>query len=218
MDAGFWHERWTNEQIGFHQATINTWLMQHWPLLAMPKGTHVFVPLCGKSKDMLWLAEQGYRVTGIELSEKAVEAFFAENDLIVEKQIVGSLACYRSEQISIYCGNYFDLNINALGSDVAAVYDRASLIALPEQMRPDYIAHQQQLIRDGVPVLLVTMEYPQQQMSGPPFSVSQTEVEKLYTHAQSVELLGSIDLLAKEKRFVEKGITSLTENSYRIVM
>lgn len=36
----------------------------------------VFVPLCGKSLDIGYLASLGYRVVGVELSELAVEQLF----------------------------------------------------------------------------------------------------------------------------------------------
>ena len=39
---------------------------------------------CGSGRAAVWLAEQGYRVTGIELSERAAEDFFSENDLVFE--------------------------------------------------------------------------------------------------------------------------------------
>ena len=78
MDTDFWLERWQNNQTGFHQDEINSYLTRYWSGLGLTQGSRVLVPLCGKSLDMLWLAEQGHSVVGIELSRLAIEAFFHE--------------------------------------------------------------------------------------------------------------------------------------------
>ena len=79
MDADFWHARWQENRIGFHLPETHHLLVRYWPVLQTVPGERILVPLCGKSLDMLWLLEQGCRVTGIEISRIAVEAFFAEN-------------------------------------------------------------------------------------------------------------------------------------------
>ena len=89
MEHNFWHERWQSNQLGFHQDATNQRLMTYWPQLALAAGSTVLVPLCGKSLDMAWLAAQGHKVLGIELSQIAVDAFFSENKLTVTKETVG---------------------------------------------------------------------------------------------------------------------------------
>ena len=81
MDADFWLERWRQGQTGFHMKRPTPLLAKYWPALGVPRGSRVLVPLCGKSLDMLWLASQGHRVLGVELSPLAVGQFFAENRL-----------------------------------------------------------------------------------------------------------------------------------------
>jgi len=76
MQADFWQKRWERDQIGFHLAEVNPYLQQYWPALGLAAQTRVLVPLCGKSLDLIWLADQGFEVLGIELAEKAVEDFF----------------------------------------------------------------------------------------------------------------------------------------------
>lgn len=217
MEAEFWHQRWQNNQIGFHQPEINTYLKTYWQDLALKSDAHVFVPLCGKSSDLLWLAEQGYKVTGVELSQQAAEAFFEENNLSVTKQEKGEFTIFTSGEITIYAGDYFKTS-NSLIGEVDAVYDRAALIALPESMRQKYVLHMQSLIKPEIPVLLVTMVYPQEQMDGPPFSVSEDEVRSLFADSGSLKKLIEVDLLEQEKRFAEKGVISLSEIIYSIVV
>ncbi len=81
MEPAFWHKRWADNQIGFHQGQVNSYLQTHWPALGLETGSRVLVPLCGKSLDLVWLAGQGYRVLGVELSRRAVEDFFREHGL-----------------------------------------------------------------------------------------------------------------------------------------
>lgn len=167
MDPKFWHERWEADQIGFHQGEINSYLSHHWGELGLPPGAPVFVPLCGKSLDMLWLREQGHPVLGVELSRKAVEAFFAENAIEASVNEREGMVEFSADQLVLYCGDLFDLTPADLGA-IGAVYDRAALIALPEAMRRGYAEKMAQLLRPGAHILLVTMEYGEGALEGPP--------------------------------------------------
>jgi thiopurine S-methyltransferase len=130
VETDFWHNRWENNLTGFHLDEVNPYLKANWTSLNLKAGARVFVPLCGKSLDLIWLAAQGYEVVGIELSPRAVEAFFTENNLTAEHQKIGNLEYWQAEDISLFCGDFFALTTEILGQ-VDAVYDRASLIALP---------------------------------------------------------------------------------------
>ncbi len=81
MEPSFWHQKWQLQQIGFHQQQVNPFLVKYWPSLAIAETSGVFVPLCGKSLDMCYLAELRHGVLGCELNPLAVEQFFSENDL-----------------------------------------------------------------------------------------------------------------------------------------
>lgn len=190
MKHDFWLERWEQNQIGFHQAEINRYLTTHWAELGLPRGTRVFVPLCGKSRDMIWLREQGHPVLGNELSSKAVEAFFSENDLQVTISEEPHFTRYEAEEVEILAGDFFALAQADL-EKVRAVYDRAALIALPQTMRQSYAHHMASLLQKGAHILLVTMEYPPGTLEGPPFSVTDEEVHALYEGEFSVELKAS---------------------------
>ena len=215
MHPDFWHERWQKNQIGFHQGEINLHLQQFWSKLNVAPGSRVFVPLCGKSGDMLWLRAQGYEVVGVELSPLAVQAFFAENDLQATICTQGSFSLYEADGIRIYCGDFFDLNADDL-TGLSAVYDRASLIALPPETRKEYVSHLCKLFPAGSHMLLVTLDYPQLEMDGPPFAVSDQEVRWLYEGKGRIEQLASCDRLAENEKFRERGITGLYENVYLI--
>lgn len=213
MQADFWHERWQLGQTGFHQAEINRHLQQFWPQLQAAPGGTVFVPLCGKSADMLWLRAQGHAVIGVELSPLAVRVFFAEHGLQAAVRQQGAFDVHEADGLRLYCGDFFDLCAEDLAG-VAAVYDRASLIALPPHMRPAYAGHMRRLARPGTRVLLVAFEYPQHEMDGPPFSVSEAEIRSLYGGDCAIELLHAEDILDHEPRFRERGITRLQEKVY----
>ncbi len=212
MDAEFWHDRWENNLIGFHLDEVNPYLKQYWSQLALPEGARVFVPLCGKSKDMLWLVEQGYHVVGIELSPLAVRAFFAENNLQATVSQQNGMDVWQTENITIFCGDFFQLDADMPGK-VDAVYDRASLVALPVNMRAAY-AEKFRTLFASASALLVCMEYDQSKMDGPPFSVTQAEVRQWYEDAYQLSLLAEHDILDGNAKFRERGLTSLTESVY----
>lgn len=217
MKKEFWLERWERSEIGFHQNEINPYLLQFWSELKVAQGDEVFVPLCGKSLDMVWLREQGHRVLGVELSDIAVRDFFAEQGLSpAHTQTVKFQQC-ATEDIRILCGDFFDLGKADL-ANVRAVYDRASLVALPAEMRVRYARHLAEILPAGSQVLLVTFDYPQDEMSGPPFAVSIDEVRALYEPYAAVRLLAEVDILDREPRFKARGVTRMQENIFLLAM
>ena len=215
MEKDFWLERWEQEQTGFHQNEINSYLRQHWQHLA--GNGPVFVPLCGKSLDMLWLRKQGLDVVGVELSPIAVEAFFEENALIPHRVNRDKFDRFDADSIRILCGDFFDLRIDDL-ADVNAVYDRASMVALPAEMRERYVRHLVNVLPPATRILLITFDYLQAEMSGPPFAVSVSEVESLYREYAEVRLLAQVDVLADNPRFAERGLSRLQERIFLLTL
>ncbi len=217
MKKEFWLERWERAEIGFHQDEVNPYLLQYWPELQAAPGGEVFVPLCGKSLDMLWLRQQGHAVLGVELSPIAVRDFFVENGLALTHASAGQFDRCEAEGIRILCGDFFELTREHL-AQVCAVYDRASLVALPPEMRARYARHLAELLPSGTPVLLVTFDYPQDEMNGPPFAVSVDEVQALYGAYAEVRLLAQVDILEREPRFKARGVTRMQENIFVLTM
>jgi len=216
MKPNFWHERWQRNEIGFHQQEINAHLQDYWAQLAVPAGGQVFVPLCGKSRDLLWLRARGHAVLGVEISPIAVRNFFAENELTPQVTRQGAFERYESDGLAVLCGDFFDLTPELL-QGVTGVYDRASLIALPPELRERYAEHSSIILPAATATLLVTMEYLQDEMSGPPFAVREDEVCRLYDNRYTVTCLFSKDILAENSRFRERGLQALTEKVYRLV-
>ncbi|WP_455380959.1 thiopurine S-methyltransferase [Acidihalobacter prosperus] len=215
MNADFWLERWQKSQIGFHQGQVNPHLEAYWSNLGLSSGAGVFVPLCGKSLDMLWLAGMGHSVIGIELSDIAARSFFDENNLIPSISSRYPFEVYQHAEIAIWCGNFFSLSKDDVNL-VKAVYDRAALVALPPDMRKDYVLHLKEILPADVQILLVSFDYPQEQMDGPPFSVGKEEVDRLYGNDFEVKLLDSHDALVKNERFRKLGLTRMVENVFHI--
>jgi len=216
MDTKFWIERWEKQQIGFHQKEINGYLKQYWDLArALHPDSQVFVPLSGKSRDMIWLREQGHEVLGIELSELAVKDFFAENGLDFELNEHPHFKPYSCENIELLHGDFFSLQKEDLSAS-HLVYDRAALVAFPPEMRKRYVEHLTAILPEDVSILLVTMEYPQHEMVGPPFSVPESEVIQLYQQHYNIETLASFDIHAENPRFRERGLSSLQEKIFHL--
>lgn len=212
MRARFWHERWQQNQIGFHQNEINPYLATYWPKLQLAEGSTVFVPLCGKSSDMLWLCSEGYDVLGIELSPIAVKDFFAENNLEATVSQQGAFELWQAAGLRILLGDFFELTEADLAA-CAAIYDRASLIAMPVDMRIQYAAHLNQIAPPNQ-TLLVTLEYDQSIAGGPPFSVTDEELQQYYAEHYQIERLADIDISASTHGLIMKGVKELHEGIY----
>jgi len=187
VNPEFWQEKWQKREIAFHQAAANPLLISWFNQLALVPGASVFLPLCGKSLDIHWLLAQGYRVVGAELSEIAVQELFAELGLTPSVSSAGNLLHYRAEQLQVFVGDIFQLSQYTLGP-VAAIYDRAALVALPDAMRQRYAQHLI-TISQSAPQLVICFEYDQTQLPGPPFSVDSLEMHKLYSSVYSLNCL-----------------------------
>ncbi|MET0313797.1 MAG: thiopurine S-methyltransferase [Hansschlegelia sp.] len=199
MDAEFWRERWREGRLGWHHPAAHPMLVRRLPEFGLAEGARVFLPLCGKTLDVGWLLSTGFRVAGAELVETAVEQLFA--GLGVEPRIepAGPLSRYSAPGVDIFVGDIFDLNPATLGP-VDLVYDRAALVALPEPIRRRYAAHVTALAA-GAPQLLVTFDYDQSRMDGPPFSVTEAEVRALYGSAYDVAPVDSAEVEGGLKGF-----------------
>jgi thiopurine S-methyltransferase len=215
VEPDFWHARWQQRQIGFHRAEPHPSLVRWWPALGLPANSRVFVPLCGKSRDLGYLAARGHDVIGCELSPVAAEAFFAEAAVAPERATAGRFERWRAQGITILVGDFFDLQAADLGM-VTAVYDRAALVALPPAMRRDYAAHIAALLPVGANGLLLTLDYPQEAMDGPPFSVDATEIEALFGPHFALELLQRHPAADVPPRCRESGSGTMHESAYRL--
>ena len=190
MEPSFWLERWESNNIGFHKKEANPLLVEYVETLALPPGSRICLPLCGKTRDIAWLLSQGYPVIGIELIERAVEQLFDELGIKPTRSQTGTIQRYQSpdrQDLEILTGNIFEVSPELMGS-VDAVYDRAALVALPKAMRQEYTQHLGQLTGHA-PQLLLTYEYDQDLMDGPPFSIGPEEVHQHYSDRYHLSLL-----------------------------
>jgi thiopurine S-methyltransferase len=209
MDHRFWKERWQQNEIGFHMDERHEYLHQYFHRLHVGPGT-VFVPLCGKSPDLLWLRQQGARVLGVELSEIAVQDFFRENGLEVDARRTQGLDSYHTEGLALFCGDLFELSDEQL-AEVRGVYDRGALVALPTDMRQEYALHLCRTLPADSRMLVVSYDYDQTRIDGPPFSVPLSEIEALFGDVFSLELLAEQDALPSHTILKKRGVGKLTE-------
>ena len=209
-----WESRWQEDRIGFHLKEVNPYLIKFSDQLLFQNPDRVFVPLCGKSLDLCWLTKKTSKVIGIELVKKAVLDFFTENNIAYLVRQEETFQKFTSKFIDIYLGDFFELKPEDT-PPFKAIYDRASIVALEELERRKYADHLISFIDPAGRILLITLEYNQNQMEGPPYSVPQEEIESLFSPLCSLKLLETCDVL--DDRFRNKGLTSLLENVFLIV-
>jgi thiopurine S-methyltransferase len=215
MQPDFWHQRWRTGQIGFHQPSPNPLLERWWPTLSVPAGARLYVPLCGKSLDMVWLAVRGYAVVGTEISAIAVQEFFGEHGTAPTVDAHGPFRRHRSGAYELLEGDAFALTPSLLGP-VHAAYDRAALVALPPETRARYASDFGGLMPQGSRTLLVAFEYDQQVRAGPPFSVQPDEIVRLYGRDFVVEELERVDILDSSPKFAAQGVRALHEVAWSL--
>ncbi len=209
-----WKARWKADDIGFHQPRIHDNLPRFWPSLALPTGSAVLVPLCGKSHDLAWLQEQEHRVIGVELSHIAIEAFFAERALSPQRQRRGRFTRWSHGSLEIWCGDLFDLKASELG-EIAAIYDCTSLTALPEQSRPSYVRHLSSLLEHDSQILLLTTESGDQSLPDSA-QTPDSEVLSLYQSRFCIDLLYGQSGMTIDPAFPHEPAQWMDEKVYRM--
>ncbi len=212
MEHNFWHERWQNNQIGFHEANTHPFLETHWPVVAADSHADVFVPLCGKSLDMCWLARHEHKVIGSELSDIAVRDFFASICKESRTSERGQQTLNSDDTYRLWCGDFFILTPNEV-PPVDLFYDRAALIALPPDMRQSYAQHLISLLAPGAHGLLITIQYTQDDHPGPPFSVPLEEIDALFAEHCSIEHLEHQETNIKGRFTAQETATLIIKNS-----
>ena len=206
----FWHNRWFSNQTGWHKSDFNELLVKHWPQINAPNHCNVLVPLCGKSLDMVWLAEQGHTISGLELVQQAVKEFYSDNQLQYTTQDYETHVLYNGGPFTIYNGNMLEIECGQIQAD--AWYDRAAMIAIDPSMRRRYVEQIRHQTKLGAVGLLITFAYPQDEMQGPPFALHDENVMELYSDGFTVECLERIELEDEKGR----GLSSLTSSVFKI--
>lgn len=214
MEISYWKSRWKKQHTGWHMEEVYPHLKKYLDRLALVRGDTLLVPLCGKSRDLVWLAEQGFRVIGVEVSDVAVEQFFSENRITYRTEAKGDFTIYHSDNIRIFRGDFFKLEA-AWIPPVDTIYDKAALIALPPEKRRTYAVKVNSLVGSDTRILLNTFEYRQNEMNGPPFAVFIDELEELFGDRFVIELLYGESIFDQLPQFRQRGLVSyLKEKIY----
>ena len=200
-----WLDRWKDNRIGFHQNEISPYLLKY--AHKLNKNNTVFVPLCGKSLDMLYLSDNFANVIGVELVKDACDAFVKENNL---KATISEKECFvdykitnkNKENIELLCGDIFDIKPKHIKQNID-IFDRASLVALDKEDRAKYAILMIELMSVGSKMLLVSLEYKQSERNAPPYSVDEQEIQKLYANNCKIEMLEKVDLKPINDRYLD---------------
>lgn len=208
-----WADAWNNNQIGFHQSQTNAYLAAHGKAVWGDTPSRVLVPLCGKSLDMVYLAQTAEHVVGVEFVDKAVQDFFTEQGLDAEVTSE-PLQRYDAGNYTLFAADFFNITPEHTGK-IDAVFDRASMVALDADTRTRYAKHMTELLQPGTKMLLVTFEYDQNTMAGPPFAILPDEVEQHYGDAFSIEILERRDFNNDMMR--SRGASTFDATAYSLI-
>jgi thiopurine S-methyltransferase len=213
MNNEFWLKRWNENRIGFHKAGVNPLLERFLPQISKTPG-RTLVPLCGKSADLVWLLKQGHQVAGVDISEIAAKAFASEQGIAMEATNEPPFTVFRAERIAYYVGDFFNATTDRMGR-FDLIYDRAALIALPRDKRPEYAQRLKSLLVPGGNILMISLEYDPNKMEGPPYAVTESELRSIFDGMRMVKL-HEFDCIEEESRFKERGLDWMKEVVYRI--
>jgi len=213
MKPSFWQKCWQRNTLGFHQETVHPFIEQFLLPQLTTATQHVFVPLCGKSLDMLWFAKR-MKVSGAELSEIACRSFFQERELPYQEDQYDSFNVFSFENIKLWQGDFFKLSPKSIEKN-DWIYDRAAIIALPQEMQQQYAQHLSRFISDNTTLFLISLEFPQEELEGPPFSIPSSKIKQLFSHYE-VNCIAENEL--EDKKFAQRtfNVNKLVERLYLI--
>lgn len=213
MDKNFWLDKWQKKDTKFDQMNVNPYLIKYEKIFESLEGKKIFVPLCGKSIDILWFLKQGAEVIGVELSTIAVESFFFENNLTYKKINKNYFTIYLAKSLKFICGDFFQLDKNEVG-DIDWVYDRASLVALDNITRVEYAKKISQLFPIKIKMMLITLSYKSDVPEYPPYSVTDKEVHLLFSKNFQINTLVQDENLDIMLHLIKRGLVDLTDRVY----
>ncbi|MEO1393883.1 MAG: thiopurine S-methyltransferase [Cyanobacteria bacterium J06634_5] len=199
MKPSFWLQSWKEGgmKTSFHRQDVHPYVKFYAPDYFL-RGQRVLVPLCGKDNALMWYKERAEHVIGVDLSMNAIEQFFQENNLNYSQTGHGR---YEADGITLFNRNIFDLTSADLGR-IDFVYDRAALVALPDELRQRYRKKIDDLMHPGSKCLLVTLEFQPYLGDTPPFSITPADVHRYYGDAYIVDHVKNVSL--PNHRMVEK--------------
>ena len=208
MELSYWLSRWRKNKIGFHMAEGYSSLENHLANISFPKKQTALVPLCGKSLDLITLTHHFNNVIGVEISEKAINEFLQEQNLTATESSFADFKIFQTESIILWCGDFMKLPLHKLPA-IDLIYDKAALVALPPEKRPGYAEKLVGLCSDSTFIMLHHFIYNQDEMPGPPFSVSEEELNNYFGKGFNSKLLeeNNIDL-NRFKKFQYRGLKS----------
>lgn len=216
MDPEFWRARWRKGEIGFHQPHATPALVRHADRLSADPRDRILLPLCGKTLDLIFLSGRGHPVIGVEVVEEALEAFFKENALSVERGQAGPHRKLFAHGVTGVVADFLGIEAGDIGGPVQGIFDRGALVAVPPETRGRYAERELGLLAPGGRILLVAFEYDAAKHSGPPFSVGEEVIREHYAAAASIERLERRDIIEEEPRFKQRGLDWLEESVWLI--
>ena len=188
----YWTDSWKEGNTGWHREEVNEYLIKYVDELTGGRSNiRVFLPLCGKSVDMLWLADQGHTVVGVELAKQGIESFFTENNLNFTVESVKMAAggepvevykC-KEKQITIFCCDLFTLKEEDVGGKFDAIWDRGSLVAIVPSAGDRgkrYTKKMHSLLANDGNYMLESLYYEVDRGSQPPASISDELRNEIY--------------------------------------
>ncbi len=218
MDSKFWHDVWDEGQIGFHQSEVNKNLKNHLNLLQSTEH-EILVPLCGKSLDMNYLVSENYTVYGVEIVKKAIIEYFDEHklnyhceDISTEQNVKFESYTTENNKLQLYHGDFHQFD--QLGIKFSAIYDRASMIALPPELREVHAQSLRNLTKKNGTILLITLEYDQSKVNGPPHSLETAEVQSLFSNDFEITIINEEKTKNIGPKFKNNGINFVTQKVY----
>lgn len=186
-----WMDMWEGKNFPWHLSFVHQAIDKHAQILmTSPQAKNkIFVPLCGKTVDIKFLADLGNEVVGVEVSEIAVKDFFKEHNIDYTSEDVPAVKgkLFRSNdhkhKIKLYCCDLF-LFSSEIESGFSGIWDRGSYQAMLISDRERYTRVMKTLVHPGIGYL---MEMPDRDLEkGPPYCVPVDVVEKEFGPGCSV--------------------------------
>jgi len=148
-------------------------------------GNKILIPLCGDTLALKWLADLGNIVIGIEISEKAIQSFFKNTDIVYDVEPMnsnpdGKIFISEDRTIQIFCCDLYELNPEHEPKlrNIDAIWDSASFSAVEPEERMQYGKVLRSFVVSGTTYMLETTDRTPGQ--GPSYFIPKEEIERSF--------------------------------------
>ena len=177
-----WQKHYDDNELSWDLGEVANPFVRMWEDKAITPGT-LIVPGCGQGHEVIYFAERGFQVTGVDFSPGAVKLL---------RESLGS----KQLSAQVLHRNFFELE-DAHDQAYDAVLEQTFFCAIHPDQREAYVDTVSRILKPNG--MLLGLFYQTGEDGGPPFNTTESDIRNHFSEAFDIERLEKC-LFSNEKR------------------